>query len=65
MEDVLFICSLRVCLYCSDYLVTVAAQMYINVCMIIQVNKAVDLQHSVKSLNYSLQGTLSELLQQK
>lgn len=65
MEYVLFICSLRVCLYCSDYLVTVASQMYITVCMIVQVNKAVDLQRSVKSLNYSLQETLSELLRLK
>lgn len=65
MEYVLFICSLRVCLYCSDYLVMVASQMYITVCMIVQVNKAVDLQRSVKSLNYSLQETLSELLRLK
>lgn len=52
-------------MYCSDYLVMVASQMYITVCMIVQVNKAVDLQRSVKSLNYSLQETLSELLRLK
>ena len=45
-----------------EYLVRIAAQIDINACMIVCVNKAMNLQYSVKSLSHSPEESISALL---